>query len=261
MRALPSVQKFYENNKDRGLHIFLVNAQHEPKGGMQKWADDRGLTFPIPMERRGFKDYPVSGLPTAYVIGPEGKLVFSGHGGYLAECTKQLDRITYIGLGKLSVAKACKKAATDFGKGNFSKARAAAETVKEKTPDDAAAVADAEFIISRVDSKAKVLQAMANTRKASRRYHEMVEILEQLAGKGFKGMDCSKAAAEELKAIKKDKVIKAEIKAWVGLGKVLESNKKADDDAERKKDLLKFCKKNEGMAAADEAKAMADKLG
>ncbi|MEE9310902.1 MAG: hypothetical protein V3V10_00690, partial [Planctomycetota bacterium] len=64
MRALPSVQKFYEDNKDRGLHVFLVNSQAEPDGGMQKWADDNGLTFPIPMARGGFSSYPVSGLPT-----------------------------------------------------------------------------------------------------------------------------------------------------------------------------------------------------
>ncbi|MCF6227513.1 MAG: TlpA family protein disulfide reductase, partial [Planctomycetes bacterium] len=240
MKALPSIQKFYEANKDRGLHVFLVNAQAEPKGGMQKFADDRGLTFPIPMARGGFDNYPVSGLPTVYVIGPDGKIVSDSRKGYMAECTKQLDRIKYLGLGKLDVVKDCVKAATEFSKGNFAKAKATAEKVKEKKADDEATVADAEYIIDRVNKMAEGLQAKAEVKKEERRYHEMVAILEQIAGKGFKGMECADDAAEQLKAIKKDKAIGTEIKAWNALAKVVEANKKAKDAATKKKNLFKF---------------------
>ncbi|MHC4840178.1 MAG: peroxiredoxin family protein [Planctomycetota bacterium] len=261
MKALPSIQSFYEENKDRGLHIFLVNRQAATFTQMEEFAEKKGLTFAIPMDSSGFSNFPGDGgLPYTYVIGPDGKVAFQGRGNYKAECSKQLDRIVYKGLGKLSVAKECKKAATEFSKGNFAKARAEAEKVKEKEANSETVVGDAEFIIARVDKKIDTLQAKVEAKKSARRYHEMVATLEVLSGKGFKGLDCSSKAADELKALKKDKEVKVELKAWDALAKVIAGNKKAKDSATKKKNLFKFYEKNEGTAAADEAKKMADKI-
>ncbi|MDC1141501.1 TlpA disulfide reductase family protein [Planctomycetota bacterium] len=258
---MPSIQSFYEANKERGLHVFLVNSQGGTIDELSEYASKRGLTFPIPMDRGGFNNFPGDGgLPYAYVIGPDGKIAFQGRGNYKAEALKQLDRIVYKGLGKLSVAKECTKAATEFGKGNFGKARTEALKVKEKDADSETAVGDADFIIDRIDGKVKSLQAKVEAKKESRRYHEAVATLELLSSKAFKGLECYDTAATELKALKKDKEIKAELKAWDAFAKVLESNKKAKDSATKKKNLFKFYEKNEGMAAADEAKAMADSM-
>ena len=66
-------------------------------------------------------------------------------------------------------------------------------------------------------------------------------------------------ARDELKSLKQDKEVKSELKAWDQLAKTLEANKKAKDDADRRKNLEKFIKKYEGTAAAEDAAAMLKK--
>jgi hypothetical protein len=208
----------------------------------------------------GFGNYPGGGgIPYAYVIGPDGKVVWEGHSGYEGIIDKELGRIKYHGLGKLDVAPGLEKAATLFVNGDYAKAKADAEKVKEKKSDEAAVVADADFIIARVDATATKLSEKAEATKASRRYHETVSCLEKLS-KGFKGTETGDKAAEDLKALKKDKAVKKELQAWTALESILASNEKAKDKAAKRKNLIAFYEKFEGTAAADEAKSLADAL-
>lgn len=260
MKALPSVEALWKNNKDRGLNVFLVESQNHKLDELTKYASDKGLTFPIAIRNEcdfgGYKGG--NGLPYAFVVGPDGKVVWQGRSGYAAVCAEQLDRIKYPGLGKLDVAPECVKAATEFGEGNFADAREEAVKVKEKEADNEAAVADAEFIIKRVDAKIESMRARIDDAKTKRRYHEAVRMLEELSDKAFKGLEVADKAKEEAKELKKEQ--KDEIKAWEQLEKTLAANEKAKDDADRKKNLIKFYEKYEGMAAAEEAKTLADAL-
>lgn len=262
MKALPSVQALWEKNKDRGLHIFLVESQGGTLEDIAKYAKDRGLTFPLPIRNEcDFSKYVGgNGLPYAFVVGPDGKVVWQGREGYGAICEKELERIKYPGLGKLDVAPELVKSATSFGAGNYAAAREEALKAKEKEGASEAAVADADFIIKRVDDRVANLRKKIDDAKGKRRYHEALAMLDTLAGKAYKGLPECEAAAEEAKELRKDKAVKDELKAWDALAKTLESNTKLKTDADRKKALIKFYEKNEGMAAADEAKALADKL-
>lgn len=225
-----------------------------------QYAKDRGLTFPIPIRNgsdfNGYKGG--NGLPYAFVVGPDGKVVWQGRSGYEAICEQQLERIKYPGLGKLEVDPECVKAAEKFGKGEFADAREEAVKVKESEADNEAAVADAEYIINRVDGKIATLRAKIDEAKAKRRYHDAVRYLDELSGKGFKGMEVADKAKDEAKELKKEQ--KDELKAWEQFEKTLEVNEKTKSDGDKKKNLIKFYEKYEGTAAAEEAKAMADGL-
>jgi hypothetical protein len=239
----------------------------ESQGGtledITKYAANRGLTFPIPVGGGGsdFSKFPGgNGLPYAFVIGPDGKVAWQGREGYGAACVKELDRIKYPGLGKLDVAPELVKSATQFGAGNYAAAREDAMKVREKEAGNEAVVGEADYIIKRVEDRVAGLRGKIDDAKGKRRYHEAVASLETLSGKAYKGMAESDAAAEELKELKKDKAVKEELKAWDALAKTVEANEKAKSDGDKKKNLIKFYEKYEGMAAAEEAKAMADAM-
>lgn len=262
MKALPSIEALWKNNKDKGLHIFMIESQGGTLEDITKYAKDRGLTLPIPIGGSGFSNFPGgNGLPYAFVIGPDGKVAWQGREGYGAVCVRELERIKYPGLGKLDVAPQLVKSATSFGTGNYAAAREEAMKVKEKEAENAAVVEEADYIIKRVEDRVTSLRTKIDDAKDRKRYHEAVVMLETLSGKAYKGMAESDAAVEELKELKKDKAVKEELKAWDALAKVVEANAKVKSDADKKKNLIKFWEKYEGMAAAEEAKALADAMG
>ena len=106
MKALPSVEALWQKNKDRGLHIFLVESQGGTLEDISKYVKDRNLTFPVAIRNEcdfdGYKGG--NGLPYAFVVGPDGKVAWQGRDGYAAVIEKELARIKYPGLGKLDVA-------------------------------------------------------------------------------------------------------------------------------------------------------------
>jgi hypothetical protein len=244
------------------LHIFLVESQGGTLEDITQYAKDRGLTFPMPIRNgSSFENYQGgNGLPYAFVIGPDNKVVWQGRSGYEAVIDAQLKRIKYPGLGKLDVVKDLEKSATLFGTGEFAKAAEEAAKVKEKKGDDAAVAADADYIIARVDARAATLRAKIDAAKGAKRYHEAVKHLEVLSGKGFKGMAAATEAEAELKELKADKEVKEELKAWDALAKVVEANEKEKNAGVRKKNLESFAKKNEGTAAAEEAAKLAGEI-
>ncbi|MBK8206826.1 MAG: redoxin domain-containing protein [Planctomycetes bacterium] len=257
MKALPSNQALWNEFKDRGLHMFLINCQDSTKEEMEKYALARGLTMPIAIHLEcDFIKYDGGQrlhLPYSYVIGPDGKVAWQGGGdGYVAEVRKQLARIKYVKLRRMEIAPELVPAATQFEAGEYAAARAAALKIKEAAPNDAA-VADAEYVVTAVDDHVMKLRLKIDELKAGRRYHEAIPMLEALAGKAYKGLPLGDEAGEELKELKKDKQVKEELKAWDQLAKTHEANKKAKSDEERRTNLEKFIKKYEGTAAAEEA--------
>ncbi|MBZ0136764.1 MAG: hypothetical protein K8I27_10365 [Planctomycetes bacterium] len=257
---MPSNQALWEKNKDRGLHVFLVESQGGTLEDITQYAKDRKLTLPLVIRNgSNFDGYKGgNGLPYAFVVGPDGKVVWQGRSGYEAIIEQQLERIKYPGLGKLEVAPECTKAAEKFGSGDFAGARDEAVKVQEKEADNEAALADADYIIKRVDGLIDTMRAKIEDAKSKRRYHDAVRLLDELSGKGFKGMEVADKAKDEAKELKKEQ--KDELKAWEQFEKTLEVNEKAKSDGDKKKNLVKFYEKYEGTAAADEAKAMADGL-
>ena len=156
---MPSLQQLWSEAKDKGLHIIHVESQGHSADEVRAFCEKRGVTFPNTTDRGGFSAYPGdNGLPYAYVIGVEGKVLFQGRGNYKEVIHQELAKVRYPGLGKRSVAEPVHKAATLFGGRQYSKAIAEAEKTRDKLAADAEkdaakaapeAIADAEYVVAR----------------------------------------------------------------------------------------------------------------
>ncbi|MBC7834818.1 MAG: TlpA family protein disulfide reductase [Phycisphaerales bacterium] len=75
VKAMPSVQRLHEKYKDKGVKVFGVNTWE--KGDAPKFMKDKGFTYGLLMKGDDVaKAYGVNGIPTFYVIGHDGKVVF-----------------------------------------------------------------------------------------------------------------------------------------------------------------------------------------
>ncbi|MCB9895381.1 MAG: TlpA family protein disulfide reductase [Planctomycetes bacterium] len=261
LKSMPEVQALWNKYEGKGLHVFMSERQNSSEADIQKVYSSKGLTFPQVLEGNmgGFPG--VGTIPYAYVIGVDGKVVFEGHSGYGAAIETEIEKIKYLGLGKNDVAPGLEKAATAFSAKDYAGAREEATKAKEKSADNEAVVADADYIIGRVDAVIEKLLKRVEDTKAARRYHETVAALEELSGKEFKGMEVADKAKEDLKELKKDKDVKNELKAWDALAKTLEANDKAKSDDAKKANLEGFIRKYEGTAAAGDAQQMLGAIG
>lgn len=255
--SMPGVQGLWNKYEGKGLHIFMVERQNHSEDEIQKLYTSKGLTFPQVIEGNmgGFPG--VGTIPYAYVIGVDGTVIWEGNKGYGAVIDEEIKKIKYLGLGKNEVAPGLEKAATNYATGNYAAAREEAVKQKEKAASEAA-VADAEYIINKIDALVAAKRKQVEDAKAIRHYHTAVRILEELSGKAFKGLEASDKAAEDLKELRKDKDVKKELTAWDAYEKTLAANEKAKDAAAKKKALTDFSKKYEGTAAAEEARKAAE---
>ncbi|MCA8912441.1 MAG: TlpA family protein disulfide reductase [Planctomycetes bacterium] len=253
LRSMPEVQALWNKYEGKGLHVFMCERQNHSQEEIQKIYTSKGLTFPQVIEGNmgGFPG--VGRIPYAYVIGVDGKVQFEGSSGYAAVIEKEIEKINYLGLGKNDVAPGLEKAATAFSQKDYGKAREEALKEKEKNADNEALVADADYIIGKVDGLVEALFKQVEDAKAIRRYHDAVAILERLSGKEFKGLEAADKAKDDLKELKKDKQVKEELKAWDAFDKTVEANERTDNVDSKRANLEKFIKKYEDTAAAADA--------
>lgn len=74
---MPSLENLYRNLKDKGLVIIGVSVD-SPEKTVQSFVKERGITFPILLDKRkevSFDDYGVIGLPVTFLIDKKGIIV------------------------------------------------------------------------------------------------------------------------------------------------------------------------------------------
>ncbi|MCA8918131.1 MAG: hypothetical protein KDB68_04165 [Planctomycetes bacterium] len=256
---MPHFQKTFEAYKDKGVSFFAVEGDGLTKYENQAFAGEWGYTFPIvTLADSKLSGYDMVTMPIVFVINSFGRVVFQGNGDYEKYIESSLEDLKYPYLGKDEVVGDAEKAAEAFGKGEYAKAKELANELLSTEPGDDVA-ADAKYIVARTDSIASDWQAKIDAMKGERRFDEATTYLEKLADH-FKGSEIGDKADEELKALKKDKDAKAESKARASLAKTLAANKKMKTKEDKLSALYKFYEKNEGTAAADDAKAMAEAI-
>lgn len=258
MKALPSNQKLWNEFKGRGLSFFLVEVQEYTFEAIAELAKKNNVDMPMPLRFEGdFTGYVAEAdgttLPYAYVISPEGKVVWQGKDSYEAVVRAQLARLTYKTLRRVEVAPLAAPSAQLYEDGQFAKAHKAASKVIKKNEEGTAAWDDATFVIQHIDAMVDSVSATADKAIELKRYHEAVAALEKLSSKAFKGLEKADKAAKKLKELKKNKAVKKELKAWATLGIVLKANESAKSDAARVENLAKFARKYEDTAAAADA--------
>ena len=75
-KELPSMQRLYKKLGSRGLEVVAVSIDRDNPGKIKKYIDQYNLTFPILLDpgQKARKSYFIMGLPTSYLIGPDGNL-------------------------------------------------------------------------------------------------------------------------------------------------------------------------------------------
>lgn len=259
MRALPSIQKLWQDNKDKGLNVFLFETDGTSADKLFGFMMERGITVPTyvgaPPAYKGDGSQPYH-----YVIGVDGRVVFEGHGNWQGAVEAELKKIKYPGLGKHNIAKGAEKAADFFAKRNYVKAIEEANKIleKEKTGPNST---DAQYIIDRCNWMMERLQARAEKAVEDKDYLAALAALDHLAA-GFKGDETGTKAAARAKELKDDKDIKKEIDAQAEFIKKQEELKKPAAKSAKAKILRDWAatKKFEGTKAVEDARALARRI-
>jgi len=70
---MPSLERLWQKVKAKDIVVLAVNVG-EDTDTIFEFSGNYPMSFPIPMDQKGevIKQYPVMGLPTTYVISPEG---------------------------------------------------------------------------------------------------------------------------------------------------------------------------------------------
>lgn len=73
---LPSMQRLYEALSEKGVEVVAISIDRKNLDRIKAFAEEYKLTFPIlwDPEQKVRKHYFIMGLPTTYLIGPQGKL-------------------------------------------------------------------------------------------------------------------------------------------------------------------------------------------
>ena len=73
---LPSMQRLYEALSSKGVEVVAISIDRKNFDRIKKYAKEYKLTFPVLWDpnQKVRKHYFIMGLPTTYLIGPEGKL-------------------------------------------------------------------------------------------------------------------------------------------------------------------------------------------
>ncbi len=82
IRAMPGVQKLYDKFKDRPVAIFGVNCyERDPNAKPAQFFKKKGFTYPLLLGGSSVAGaYKAAGIPTFYLIGPDGKVLLARSG-------------------------------------------------------------------------------------------------------------------------------------------------------------------------------------
>jgi peroxiredoxin len=87
---MPALQAAYEADRDQGLEIVAVDMTYQDnEEDAQRFADDFGLTFTIPLDQDGTvaRQYLMRALPSTFFVGPDGVIRKVVIGGPMSEAT------------------------------------------------------------------------------------------------------------------------------------------------------------------------------
>ena len=82
VRAMPAVQKLHDKFKDRPVAVYGVNCyERNPKAKPAQFMKDKGFTYPLLLDGSSVaRAYKASGIPTFYLLDPDGKILLANSG-------------------------------------------------------------------------------------------------------------------------------------------------------------------------------------
>jgi thiol-disulfide isomerase/thioredoxin len=92
LEEIPELVHFHEQHKDKDAVVLGVNMEDIDKDALAQFVEENFITYPVLRQKPGMTAVgPVPGLPTTYLVSPEGEVVGRKLGGITAE-----DIDTYI---------------------------------------------------------------------------------------------------------------------------------------------------------------------
>ena len=80
-KAMPSVQKLHEHFKGKPVRVFGVDVWEGAKGDPAGYMKENGFTYTLLMKGDELaKSYQFNGIPTFYIIGPDGRVLYASTG-------------------------------------------------------------------------------------------------------------------------------------------------------------------------------------
>ncbi|MCX7956745.1 MAG: TlpA family protein disulfide reductase [Endomicrobia bacterium] len=77
---IPPLIELYNKYKDRGIEILAINIG-EPKNKVENFVSSQKINYRVLLDIQGkiAKHYGVRGIPTNFLISPQGEIIFGGH--------------------------------------------------------------------------------------------------------------------------------------------------------------------------------------
>jgi len=76
-KSIPHLIELNEKFKDKG--VVIIGLTDENKETVEPFVKSMNMTYPVAVGSRSGNEYGVTGIPTAFIISREGKIVWSGH--------------------------------------------------------------------------------------------------------------------------------------------------------------------------------------
>lgn len=99
IEEMPAIQRMWEQLNPAGLEVLAVNAG-EREETIERFLDELepALRFPILIDKTGetFEAWDVKGLPLTFVVGKEGRIIYSAEGGRQMDSDHILERLRHL---------------------------------------------------------------------------------------------------------------------------------------------------------------------
>lgn len=260
LALIPHIQKLQDEFGAKGLNIFAFEAQnHQPDEIRSTVTSRGGKTYPV--SSGAANNYQTNGgIPHAWIIGVDGKVIWEGNpgdGGFDKKLRDEMLKVRFPGMGRNEFDPAMNKALGQYVKNDWAGARKEAKKVLEGARSSDAAKADAQYVTDRLALLGERRTAEARAAETDGRWleaHQAWTFLSQALAKEPEG----EAARARLDEMKKDEAVKKELDAARRLEALVASlaNKPA---AEKKAALQAFAHSDKvaGTAAARRAGELA----
>jgi peroxiredoxin len=83
-KEMPALEQLHRAYKDRGLVVLALSQDQAPLATVRGFVEEHNLSFPVWHDRDGLvgRQYSVPGVPTAYLIGADGRIAGRVFGEY-----------------------------------------------------------------------------------------------------------------------------------------------------------------------------------
>lgn len=251
-----------------GLHVIGLYTGVHKFAELEAAIAKHKITYPMALDSFWPAGYAATTLPRFWVIGADGKVKFVGESEYEPALAEELAKVKYPGLGRDKVCAALEPAAQLYGQRKFALALAAAQKALDAT-EDKTEEADADYIIKRIEGRARELAQRADTAENDRNFSLAISCWSELGS--YAGVEEAADAPARLKRLNTDAAVKKELasrRALISLGydRAMEFRKINKDDPKQLRKFRegslaaykKFATDHKGTAAADRATELAD---